>query len=116
MQHDASALEPRCRLQHEDSDEYGPPITPETAVADAIAERTQAHLRAIGGAAVSRKPIVMRAECVFVLWLLHFCFFLVLLCFALLYFCVGSHRHSPHTTHKNKSLKFKKQGTRSAPT
>lgn len=49
------------RLQDEDSDEYGPPITPETAVAEAIRERTESHLRRTGGT-VSAKPIVMRAE------------------------------------------------------
>jgi hypothetical protein len=62
MVHDPSALEPRCRLQDEDSDEYGPPIMPETAVADAIMKRTKDHLRQLGNAAVSSKPIVMRAE------------------------------------------------------
>ena len=62
MVHDAAALEPRCRLQEEDGEEYGPPIVPETAVADAIMERTKAHLRTLGNAAVSAKPIVMRAE------------------------------------------------------
>jgi hypothetical protein len=62
MVHDPSAPEPRCRLQEEDSEEYGPPIMPETAVADAIMKRTKEHLRQIGNAAVSSKPIVMRAE------------------------------------------------------
>lgn len=62
MVHDPSALEPRCRLQDEDSEEYGPPIMPETAVADAIMKRTKEHLRQLGNAAVSSKPIVMRAE------------------------------------------------------
>jgi hypothetical protein len=47
-------------LQEEDSDVYGAPI-PESAVADAIRDRTQKHLKAIG-AQVSGKPIVMRAE------------------------------------------------------
>lgn len=63
MVHDPNALEPRCRLQEEDSDEYGAVIVPETAVAEAIRERTDDHLRKIG-ATVSAKPIVMRAECV----------------------------------------------------
>ena len=40
MVHDPNALEPRCRLQEEDSDEYGAVIVPETAVAEAIRERT----------------------------------------------------------------------------
>ncbi len=64
MVHDATALEPRCRLQSEDggAPEYGPPIMPETAVADAIMQRTQLHLRELGGAVVSPKPIVMRVE------------------------------------------------------
>ena len=62
MVHDPSALEPRCRLQEEDSDEYGAVIVPETAVAEAIRERTESHLRVTGGT-VSAKPIVMRAEC-----------------------------------------------------
>ncbi len=62
MVHDPTAAEPRCRLQDEDTDEYGPPIIPETAVADAIQRRTEDHLRRLGGASVSSKPIVMRAE------------------------------------------------------
>lgn len=62
MVHDPSALEPRCRLQEEDGEEYGPPIAPETAVAEAIMKRTKEHLRQLGNAAVSSKPIVMRAE------------------------------------------------------
>lgn len=62
MVHDPTALEPRCRLQDEDSDEYGPPILPETAVAEAIMQRTKEHLRKLGNVAVSSKPIVMRAE------------------------------------------------------
>ena len=56
MVHDASATAPRCMLQEEDSDAYGPPI-PESEIADAIKERTQKHLRAIN-AQVSGKPIV----------------------------------------------------------
>jgi hypothetical protein len=35
---------------------------PESAVADAIMGRTKDHLRKLGGAAVSAKPICMRAE------------------------------------------------------
>lgn len=62
MYHDPTAHEPRCRLQEEDSDEYGPPIVPETAVADAIMRRTEEHLRKLGGVTVSSKPIVMKVE------------------------------------------------------
>ncbi|KAF6257921.1 P-loop containing nucleoside triphosphate hydrolase protein [Scenedesmus sp. NREL 46B-D3] len=62
MVHDPTAQEPRCRLQDEDSEEYGPPISPETAIADAILKRTQDHLRQLGNVSVSSKPIVMRAE------------------------------------------------------
>ncbi len=62
MVHDPTATEPRCRLQDEGSEEYGPPIVPESAVADAIMQRTKDHLRQLGNAAVSAVPIVMRAE------------------------------------------------------
>eukprot|EP00879_Flechtneria_rotunda_P029113 GHRR01031381.1.p1 GENE.GHRR01031381.1~~GHRR01031381.1.p1 ORF type:complete len:156 (+),score=46.41 GHRR01031381.1:86-553(+) len=62
MKHDPDALEPRCRLQDEDSEEYGPAIMPETAVADTIMKRTQEHLHQLGDASVSNKPIVMKAE------------------------------------------------------
>ncbi|KAI8477346.1 MAG: P-loop containing nucleoside triphosphate hydrolase protein [Monoraphidium minutum] len=61
MVHDPAALQPRCRLQEEDSDEFGP-VLPEAAIADAIVKRTQDHLHQLGGASVSGKPIVMRAE------------------------------------------------------
>ncbi|CAH8382543.1 unnamed protein product [Eruca vesicaria subsp. sativa] len=61
MVHDVSALEPRCRLQDEDSEEYGSPIVSATAVADVIRSRTEALLRKTK-TAVSPKPIVMRAE------------------------------------------------------
>ena len=61
MVHDPSALEPRCRIQEEESEEYGPPIMPESSVAEHIKQRTEAHLRTIN-ATVSAKPIVMRAE------------------------------------------------------
>eukprot|EP00884_Botryococcus_braunii_P011386 jgi/Botrbrau1/20248/Bobra.31_1s0037.1 len=64
MVHDPSAREPRCRLQEEDSDVYGPPIVPETAVAEAIKSMTETHLRQTGRT-VSSKPIVMRAEYAF---------------------------------------------------
>jgi hypothetical protein len=63
MVHDPAAMQPRCRLQDEDSEEFGP-VIPESAIADAIVKRTQDHLRQLGGASVSGKPIVMRAECV----------------------------------------------------
>ncbi len=50
-------------MQEEDTDEYGPPIVPETAVADAIVRRTEEHLKRLGpGATVSAKPIVMKVE------------------------------------------------------
>ncbi len=61
MVHDPTAQQPRCRIQDEDSEEYGPPIMPETAVAEEIKLRTEKHLQQIGGT-VSAKPIVMRAE------------------------------------------------------
>ncbi len=53
MVHDPSALEPRCRLQDEDSDEFGP-VIPESSIAEAIRERTEVHLRKLG-ATVSSK-------------------------------------------------------------
>ncbi|MCO5613342.1 hypothetical protein L7F22_067618 [Adiantum nelumboides] len=58
MVHDASALEPLCRLQNEDSDDYGPVIAPASAVAEAIKLRTEEHLKK-ERTAVSSKPIVM---------------------------------------------------------
>ncbi|MQM06872.1 hypothetical protein Taro_039703 [Colocasia esculenta] len=61
MVHDPSALEPRCRFQEEDSEEYGSPVVSSSAIADLIKSRTEAHLRKIQ-AAVSKNPIVMRAE------------------------------------------------------
>ncbi|KAG0495058.1 hypothetical protein HPP92_006052 [Vanilla planifolia] len=61
MVHDPSALEPRCRFQDEDSEAYGSPVVAATTVADLIRSRTEAHLKKIH-AAVSSKPIVMRAE------------------------------------------------------
>ncbi|XP_008812161.2 dynamin-related protein 5A [Phoenix dactylifera] len=61
MVHDPSALEPRCRFQEEDSEEYGSPMVLASAIADLIRSRTEVHLRKIQ-AAVSSKPIVMRAE------------------------------------------------------
>ncbi|BBN12118.1 hypothetical protein MPTK1_5g17520 [Marchantia polymorpha subsp. ruderalis] len=64
MIHDPGALEPRCRLQDEDSDEYGPAIVPASAVAEAIRSRTELFLKRTG-TAVASKPIVMRAEYAF---------------------------------------------------
>ncbi|KAG6480835.1 dynamin-related protein 5A-like [Zingiber officinale] len=61
MVHDPSALEPRCRFQEEDSEEYGAPIVLAPSIADVIRSRTETHLRKVQ-AAVSSKPIVMRAE------------------------------------------------------
>ena len=51
-----------CTRQDEDTEEYGPAIMPETAVADAIMHRTQDHLKKLGGATVSSKPVVMKVE------------------------------------------------------
>lgn len=51
--HDPSATEPRCRLQDEDNDDYGP-VIPEANIAEAIRERTEVHLRKLG-ATVSSK-------------------------------------------------------------
>lgn len=51
--HDPSALEPRCRLQEEDGDDYSA-IIPEASIAEAIRERTEVHLRKLG-ATVSSK-------------------------------------------------------------
>eukprot|EP00899_Mesostigma_viride_P015033 jgi/Mesvir1/23530/Mv18231-RA.1 len=64
MIHDPTAQEPRCCLQNEDSDEYGPPIVPASSVSDCIRQRTETHLRKLG-TAVSAKPIVMRVEYAF---------------------------------------------------
>ncbi|KAF9610593.1 hypothetical protein IFM89_023387 [Coptis chinensis] len=61
MVHDSSALEPRCRFQEEDSEEYGSPMVLASAIADQIKSRTEALLRKTK-TAVSSKPIVMRAE------------------------------------------------------
>lgn len=63
MIHDLTAQEPRCSLQEEDSTSYGEMLQPD-AISDAIRERTEAHLRDIR-AAVSSKPIIMRAEYAF---------------------------------------------------
>jgi hypothetical protein len=47
--------------QEEDSEDYGSAMVGATAIADLIKQRTELHLRKIQ-AAVSSKPIVMRAE------------------------------------------------------
>ncbi|KAK9085316.1 hypothetical protein Sjap_025727 [Stephania japonica] len=61
MVHDQTALEPRCRFQEEDSEEYGSPMVLASAIADVIKSRTEALLRKTQ-TVVSSKPIVMRAE------------------------------------------------------
>ncbi|GAB2230784.1 hypothetical protein Droror1_Dr00015076 [Drosera rotundifolia] len=61
MVHDGTAIEPRCRFQEEDSEEYGSPVVLGSAIADIIKSRTEALLKRTR-AAVSSKPIVMRAE------------------------------------------------------
>ncbi|XP_004141359.1 dynamin-related protein 5A isoform X2 [Cucumis sativus] len=61
MVHDPTALDPRCRFQEEDSEEYGNPVVLASAIADIIKSRTEALLKKTKSA-VSSKPIVMRAE------------------------------------------------------
>ncbi|CAI9303738.1 unnamed protein product [Lactuca saligna] len=61
MVHDPTALDPRCRFQEEDSEEYSTPIMSASAVADTIKSRTDTLLKKTK-TAVSPKPIVMRAE------------------------------------------------------
>ncbi|XP_076943792.1 dynamin-related protein 5A-like [Bidens hawaiensis] len=61
MVHDPSALDPRCRFQEEDSEDYGNPIVLSSEIADTIKSRTDALLKKTK-TAVSSKPIVMRAE------------------------------------------------------
>ncbi|RWR96236.1 dynamin-related protein 5A [Cinnamomum micranthum f. kanehirae] len=61
MVHDASAFDPRCRFQEEDSEEYGSPIVSASTIADLIKYRTDALLKKTR-TAVSPKPIVMRVE------------------------------------------------------
>ncbi|XP_024627512.1 dynamin-related protein 5A isoform X2 [Medicago truncatula] len=61
MLHDPSALEPRCRFQEEDSEEYGSPVVSASTIADIIKSRTEALLK-ITKTAVSPKPIVLKAE------------------------------------------------------
>ncbi|KAG5551265.1 hypothetical protein RHGRI_009625 [Rhododendron griersonianum] len=61
MVHDPTALEPRCRFQEEESEEYGSPIVLASTIADIIKSRTDSLLKKTRSA-VSSKPIVMRAE------------------------------------------------------
>ncbi|MBA0792068.1 hypothetical protein Gohar_016595 [Gossypium harknessii] len=61
MVHDPSALEPRCRFQEEDSEEYGSPVVSASTIADIIKSRTEALLK-MTKTSVSPKPIIMRAE------------------------------------------------------
>ncbi|XP_058211089.1 dynamin-related protein 5A [Rhododendron vialii] len=61
MVHDPTALEPRCRFQEEESEEYGSPIVLASTIADIIKSRTESLLKKTRSA-VSSKPIVMRAE------------------------------------------------------
>ncbi|GMJ10180.1 Dynamin related protein 5A [Hibiscus trionum] len=61
MVHDPSALEPRCRFQEEDSEEYGSPVVSASTIADIIKSRTEALL-IMTKTSVSPKPIVMRVE------------------------------------------------------
>ncbi|KAJ8747566.1 hypothetical protein K2173_014350 [Erythroxylum novogranatense] len=61
MVHDPTALEPRCRFQDEDSEEYGTSVVSSTAIADIIRSRTESLLKKTK-TAVSSKPIVLRAE------------------------------------------------------
>ncbi|MCL7029003.1 hypothetical protein MKW94_007450 [Papaver nudicaule] len=61
MVHDQTALEPRCRFQEEDSEEYGSPVLSAATIADLIKSRTDALLKKTK-TTVSAKPIVMRAE------------------------------------------------------
>ncbi|KAF3794494.1 hypothetical protein EJ110_NYTH07319 [Nymphaea thermarum] len=58
MVHEPSALEPRYRLQEEDSDDY---VSPIVAIAEVIKSRTDSHLKKTRNA-VSPKPIVMSEE------------------------------------------------------
>ncbi|KAG9448120.1 hypothetical protein H6P81_014248 [Aristolochia fimbriata] len=61
MVHDSMALEPKCRFQEEESEEYGSTIVSASTIADVIKARTDALLKK-NKTAVSSKPIVMRAE------------------------------------------------------
>ncbi|KAI4333658.1 hypothetical protein L6164_018438 [Bauhinia variegata] len=61
MVHDPTALDPHCRFQEEDSEEYGSPVVLASTIADIIKSRTDALLKKTK-TAVSPKPIVMRTE------------------------------------------------------
>nr|GMC92371.1 dynamin-related protein 5A [Ipomoea batatas] len=61
MVHDPTSLEPRCRFQEDDSEDYGSPIISPSVIADTIKSRTEVLLKRTKSA-VSSKPIVMRAE------------------------------------------------------
>ncbi|XP_039013650.1 dynamin-related protein 5A-like [Hibiscus syriacus] len=61
MVHDPSALEPRCRFQEDDSEEYGSPVVSSSTIADIIKSRSEALLKETK-TSVSPKPVVMRAE------------------------------------------------------
>ncbi|KAI9085877.1 hypothetical protein K1719_031954 [Acacia pycnantha] len=61
MVHDPTALEPRCRFQEEDSEEYGSPVVSASTIADIVKSRTDAVLKKTK-TSVSPKPIIMRAE------------------------------------------------------
>jgi hypothetical protein len=69
MVHDPSALEPRCRLQEEDSDDYSS-VIPEASVAEAIRERTEVHLRKLGATVSSKVGALASAAVEWVLLLL----------------------------------------------
>ncbi len=60
MAHDPDALEPRCWLQKEGSDEFIA-VPAGASVSDTIYSQTEAHLKQLGKA-VSSTPIVLRAE------------------------------------------------------
>jgi hypothetical protein len=63
MTHDPAAQAPRCQLQDEEGDAYGEPL-PEGAIAEALRDRAEAHLRRLG-APVSAKPMVMKVAFAF---------------------------------------------------
>ena len=62
MQFDPEAREPQISFQDEDSETFSEVVSSHAAIAELIKERTQAHLRKLGGKTVSSKPIVMRAR------------------------------------------------------
>ncbi|KAI3901717.1 hypothetical protein MKW92_008254, partial [Papaver armeniacum] len=63
MVHNDSAVEPRCRFQEEDSEEYGNPVSPASKIADIINTRTEALLNKTK-TTVSSKPIL---SCTYIL-------------------------------------------------